>query len=275
MSVLLHNNKKIHYKRSGSGKRSIVFVHGFTCDCSDWQNQVAHFEPECDVVCIDVNGHGQSTLDLETLTFKEMAEDVIALVEHLGLSKPALVGHSMGCRITLQALALRPEMFSVGALIDGSRACDPKSYDAVSQQGTQLLDSLGYQVVLQGLFESMFLNCNDESFKARVIQRALGFPESAVKEAVAQLFHWDAFELEGALELMELPLLVVQTSDETPDGGRKMLKKGDTTIWLDVISEHTDSNLLTIEIIEDTSHFPMHDQPKQLNQLLDAFLAAH
>ena len=45
-----------------------------------------------------------------------MADDVLALTEHLQLKKPDLIGFSLGARVVLEALLTRPERFLLGVL---------------------------------------------------------------------------------------------------------------------------------------------------------------
>src|SRR5690349_24133656 len=50
----------IHSTVRGSGPKTIVFVHGWTCDESSWDNQVPVFDKNYRVITLDLPGHGKS-----------------------------------------------------------------------------------------------------------------------------------------------------------------------------------------------------------------------
>ncbi len=50
----------IHSTVRGNGPKTIVFVHGWTCDESSWSEQVPVFEKNYRVITLDLPGHGKS-----------------------------------------------------------------------------------------------------------------------------------------------------------------------------------------------------------------------
>ncbi len=50
----------IHSTVRGSGPKTIVFVHGWTCDETSWAEQVPVFEKNYRVITLDLPGHGRS-----------------------------------------------------------------------------------------------------------------------------------------------------------------------------------------------------------------------
>ena len=61
-SVASEDGVVIYYDVRGSGERTLVFVHCWSCDRSYWQRQVEEFTDVYRVVTIDLAGHGQSGL---------------------------------------------------------------------------------------------------------------------------------------------------------------------------------------------------------------------
>ncbi|MDN3029108.1 alpha/beta fold hydrolase [Streptomyces sp. S.PB5] len=82
----------------------LVFVHGWTANRHRWDHQVEHFAKKRRVVRLDLRGHGDST-GAGVGTIAELAEDVLALLDHLEIERCVLVGHSMGGMIA-QTIAL-------------------------------------------------------------------------------------------------------------------------------------------------------------------------
>lgn len=82
----------------------VVFVHGWTANRHRWDHQMAHFSARRRAIRLDLRGHGEST-GTGARTIAEPARDVVALLDHLGVERCALVGHSMGGMIA-QTVAL-------------------------------------------------------------------------------------------------------------------------------------------------------------------------
>src|SRR3989442_12287091 len=50
----------IHSSSAGSGKKVLVFIHGWTCDSSSWDAQVPALSKKYRVITLDLPGHGES-----------------------------------------------------------------------------------------------------------------------------------------------------------------------------------------------------------------------
>src|ERR1700686_2656512 len=82
---------------------TIVFLHGAGMDHTVWALQTRWFAHHGrNVLALDLPGHGRSARP-ELRTIDDMAELVVAVVEAAGAERIALVGHSMGALIALEA----------------------------------------------------------------------------------------------------------------------------------------------------------------------------
>ena len=102
------NGVRLHYELHGSDGEPLVFVHGYTGDITDWRFQLPEFSRTHRVLVLDHRGHGQSEApaDRSAYTILNMADDVEALVTHVGFDRYHLLGHSMGGGVA-QEIALR------------------------------------------------------------------------------------------------------------------------------------------------------------------------
>jgi len=95
---------------------AIVFMHGAGMDHTVWALQTRWFAWHGrSVLAVDLPGHGRSegpSLD----DIGALAEWVFALLDAAGVESAALVGHSMGALVALEAAALRPERVRALAL---------------------------------------------------------------------------------------------------------------------------------------------------------------
>jgi N-formylmaleamate deformylase len=93
---LMVDGTNIHYYRMGiAEKPPVVLLHGFTDAGLCWMRLATDLAPDYDLIMIDAVGHGKSGGPEHG--FRERAvSDVLAVIDTLGLDRPALIGHSMG-----------------------------------------------------------------------------------------------------------------------------------------------------------------------------------
>ena len=78
----------------GSGP-ALVLVHALACDLTMWDPQAEALSEHFDVVRYDVRGHGDSPADVP-FTFDDLADDLAALLDELGMDRAHVCGVSMG-----------------------------------------------------------------------------------------------------------------------------------------------------------------------------------
>ena len=104
-----NNDSQIVYGFSGKGDITILFVHGWLCDHTHWQNQIKQFSNAYKVAWLDLAGHGKSQTNRKNFTMASFAKDVKAVSDKIGDQKIILVGHSMGGPIVIEAAKLLKE----------------------------------------------------------------------------------------------------------------------------------------------------------------------
>ena len=105
---------------------SIVFVHGAGMDHTVWTPFARHFARHGrNVVAVDLPGHGRSAgAPLESI--EEISDWLILLLDALAITRAAIVGHSLGSIVALDAAARYPERVRAIALV-GTTAPMPVS----------------------------------------------------------------------------------------------------------------------------------------------------
>ncbi len=96
----------IAYEAWGKGLPAIVFVHGWSCDRTYWQDQIEFFAADRQVVAIDLAGHGESSMERTDYTIAAFGDDVAVVLERHGITDAILVGHSMGGPVVVEAALL-------------------------------------------------------------------------------------------------------------------------------------------------------------------------
>jgi pimeloyl-ACP methyl ester carboxylesterase len=261
---------RLFYERAGSGNPPLVFVHGIACACDDWQPQLDYFRPRQCVVACDLRGHGASTGEPAQCNIETYGADVIDLLHAVELPPAILVGHSMGCRVVLQAYGDAPQRVAGLVLVEGSRVGtgDPQ---VAEQAIRQRIQTVGYPAFVQGIFAGMFLEGSDPAVKERIIPRALALPEAIGAALFPRFFRWDAQSIEAALARVAVPTLVIQSTSVDPQGARVSLKPGASSPWLELVRRHVPA--AQISIVSGAGHFVMIEKPHAVNQHLEEFIA--
>ena len=95
----------MHYELAGNGP-PLVLVAGTGTHCQTWKlYQVPFFQPQFQVLVFDHRGIGYSDAPDTKYSTRLFAEDLASLMNHLGLGRAHVLGHSMGGRVA-QWLAL-------------------------------------------------------------------------------------------------------------------------------------------------------------------------
>src|SRR4051812_42066479 len=115
------NGVRIHYVEQGDGS-PVILLHGIGGSLDRWRVVPIFDDLARDhrVIAVDQRGHGRSGKPHETAAYgREMALDVVRLLDHLGISKAHVVGYSLGATVTSQLLTLHPERVRSAVLIAG------------------------------------------------------------------------------------------------------------------------------------------------------------
>jgi 3-oxoadipate enol-lactonase len=104
------NGIRLYYEWHGeTGGTPVVLVMGLGSDSSAWLFQLAALAPRHRVLVFDNRGAGRSEAPDIPYTTREMAEDLLGLLESLGVERAHLLGLSMGGAIVQEAVLARPE----------------------------------------------------------------------------------------------------------------------------------------------------------------------
>jgi len=250
--------------------KPLVFIHGFACTHDDWQHQLAHFAARHPVFAPDLRGHGATHARPEDCSIETYGADVAALLEGKDLRGAVLIGHSMGCRVVLQACLNAPARIAAVALIDGSYRGGGGDPAAAEAAGRAAIAEIGYAEFQRRLFDGMFLA--PSALSQRIVERAMRLPEAVGASLHPRIARWDTATMAAALAAVKVPLLVIQTTSVLAGGKRVPLQAGDSSPWLDLVRGKAPH--ARIEIIPGMGHFPQLEVPDTVNGYLASLVDA-
>jgi len=265
-AVAASDPASINFQDTGSKDPTLIFVHGFACALSDWDGQVKALSPSYRCVALDLPGHGNSAKPEEP-TIEALATAVNVVKDKVGSGKAILIGHSMGCRVILEAF-LQSKANVVGLVfVDGSiLGGDPATGVAKAQDA---IAKVGMDAFSQRLFNDMFLPGADEGIKQRIVARATGIDAKFREELFVNLVRFDLTKSRDGLKQLTVPALVLQATYINSDLKRAPIQAGMTTPWMDAVAQLAPKS--ESRIIPNSGHFAMIDATQAINDEIGKF----
>src|SRR5881409_4334175 len=102
------NGLKLYHEIHGAG-RPLILLHGGLGSGEMFGPILPALSERHQVITVDLQGHGR-TADIDRpIDIRLMADDIAALIDHLGLDKPDVVGYSLGGGVALHTAAKYPD----------------------------------------------------------------------------------------------------------------------------------------------------------------------
>jgi pimeloyl-ACP methyl ester carboxylesterase len=243
----------IAYTVQGRGTPALVFVHCWACDHSFWDGQVPHFAQTHQVVTLDLGGHGRSGSARKDWTMGAFAEDVAAVVRHLGLEKVVLIGHSMGGPVILEAARRLPDrvvgLVPVDTLLDVEDPMTAQQIDGIVA---------GFQADFKGSVDRfargyMFVPASSPALIDDVVRKAQSMDPAIALSAIRNTWAYDARE---PLRQTRVPIVAVNADKFPTDlaGARRHAPQYDAVI------------------VKGWGHYLMREDPAGFNRALEEAL---
>ncbi|MCC6299044.1 MAG: alpha/beta hydrolase [Anaerolineales bacterium] len=118
------NGIELAYERRGKGT-PLVLLHGYPLDHHTWDFVAPALEGTFDLILPDLRGFGESSTVETQYTLDDFASDIAGLLNHLGIQKAAIAGHSMGGYVALAFLKNYAERVSGLGLVSTQTLADP------------------------------------------------------------------------------------------------------------------------------------------------------
>lgn len=121
----------LNYKIQGdleSGDMPLIVQHGLLGSLDNWNTFAAKQKTERPVIAIDMRNHGDSP-HVEGMSYTQMMDDVLAVLDHLQLPEVDLMGHSMGGKVAMWLALHHPQRVRNLIIVDIVPVTYPLQYD--------------------------------------------------------------------------------------------------------------------------------------------------
>lgn len=128
------NGINLYYEIHGAG-RPLILLHGGLMSGETFGPVLPMLADKHQVVVADLQGHGR-TADIDRpIDMRLMADDIAALIDHLGLEKPDVVGYSLGGGVALHTAVKHPDKVRRLVLVSANIRRDAIPPEMLAQQG--------------------------------------------------------------------------------------------------------------------------------------------
>ena len=215
----------LYYEEVGRGT-PIVFVHEFADDIKGWAAQVKFFARRYRTIAFNARGYPPSDVpeDPERYSQAQAAEDIKAVLDHLGLAKAHVVGLSMGGYATLHFGLTHPERalsLTVGGAGYGSVSADRATFHKDTDHVVAQFEQSGMAKVAEfytrGPTRVQFFAKDPVGWREFYDRFAAGSARGhANTMRGVQRRRPSIFELETKLQRLEVPTLIMTGDEDEP-----------------------------------------------------------
>ena len=243
---------KLYYERAGSGDPELVFVHGWCCDRTAFQQQLDHFARTNAVTALDLRGCGRSDRPDDGYAISDFADDLARFCAEVKIDKPVVIGHSLGGMVAVELAARYPSVPRALVLVDpGPIDPLPNTVKIFSAFAEQLAGPSGEDVRREWVQD---MGARDEELARRIVELMCAAPLAIATAVIRGVIGWNGV---GALALCTVPTLLLRSFlGDSPDAVRLRTIKPD----------------LEVGITVGAGHFHQLEVPEQVNAMIERFL---
>ena len=185
------NGMRMYYEVSGTGD-PLVVLHGAYMNIPSMGAIIPRLARTHTVYAVELQGHGRTTDIDRPITYSNLADDVAAFMDSVGLAKADVFGYSMGGQVGLQLAIRHPA--KVNKLVAASVAYDLKGWQPVY---TEAIPQMTVEMLTAMPFAKEY---------PRLAANPNGFPELARKLIVLEK---EPMAWEADLKALKTPVLVI------------------------------------------------------------------
>ena len=237
---------------------AVLFIHGYPLDHSIWRHQLAELDG-CRRIAPDLRGFGRSDAPDLGYSMATYVEDLVALLEAIGVDSVVLCGMSMGGYIAFEFLRHYRQRVRGVVLADTRAQADSAEGRKARELAMQEAREGGASLIAERMLPRMLAGATSADLREEVRAMMSASPVPGIIGALAAMR--DRPDSTALLpELAGLPTLVVVGEEDrlTPVADAELIAKGIPGARL--------------AIVKGAGHLAPLERPTEVNQLLTSFL---
>jgi 3-oxoadipate enol-lactonase len=194
----------------------VVLSNSLGTDLEMWDPQVAALAERFRVVRYDTRGHGGSPVPGSDMTIARLAEDLIGLLDHLGVQRASIAGVSLGGMTAMQVAITAHERVDRLALCCTSAFLGPRE---MWIERARTVRESGIDAIVQDALQRWFTPAADPADVARFETMLRGMPSEGYAACCAVLRDMDLRDGLGAITAPTLVIAARQDPATPPEHG--------------------------------------------------------
>ncbi|MFV9507895.1 MAG: alpha/beta fold hydrolase [Oscillochloridaceae bacterium umkhey_bin13] len=158
------NGIRMHYEHVGTGA-AVLLIHAFPLAGAMWQTQLAALRTHYRVIVPDLRGFGRTDAPPGPATMDQQADDLAALLRHLGIAHATIVGLSMGGYIAFALWRRHRELVTALVLADTRAGADHAEGRAAREANARLVEEQGAAVLADRLIPNLVASSASETIR--------------------------------------------------------------------------------------------------------------
>jgi pimeloyl-ACP methyl ester carboxylesterase len=172
---------------SGAAAPPLLLVHGWGADGHEWSWHTPRLSADRRVIAPDLRGHGYSSAPASGFGPRDMAGDLIRLLDHLGIEAVVPVGHSMGAQVVSILAVEHPSRVPAVVCVEPGYGFDGMIGAALPEMARRLRDEDAGRVAVE-MDQWSYTPASPPALRHWHARRLLGMRPHVLAEAFEAMF---------------------------------------------------------------------------------------
>lgn len=258
------NRPKLSFKTFGSGKKHIIFLHGY-CEVKEmWDGFIPKFSglfKNYTFISLDLPGFGQSPISREINSLENVADSIADFLKSTNINSAIWIGHSLGAYVLMSLLRNNESMINGLCFFHSSIFEDKPEKKAQRNKVIEFISENGKETFIKSFIPNLFYSEKKDQLQAQIensISQALQNSELSMLHYMEMMR--DRADLSQLLKSSNFPVHFI--------AGRN-----DTSVPMDISEKQSkyirrSSSL----VIEDCGHMGMFEKPDLCSKSITTFI---
>ena len=258
-NTVYYKNTSLDYFTCGNGK-PVLLMHGFAEDHSIWKNQIEHLSKSYFIIAPDLFGTGSSSfLEEKEIQIEDYAKGIKQILMAENITRFSMFGHSMGGYITLAYFELFPEDLISFGLVHSTAYADDTHKIEIRNKAIQFIQKNGSPSFLKTSIPALFYN--PEKYQQE-IKSLVNIGEKISSAYLIQYYEAmkNRQDKTALIQNTKTPVLFIAGNQDQAIPLARTLQQCHLP------------EMSVINILKNTSHMGMLENPESVNHILSFFL---
>ncbi len=260
------------------GKQAMIFIPGLTAGPWEWAGEITDFAPSYTIYALTLPGF-DGRPGINTPLFPTITNDFWTMLNSHAISKPIVIGHSLGGTLALMLATQHPDRLSAAIALEGLPIFpggERMSAAAREAQASQIKAQMSGATPAQfEAFERSYMLPSMVTSPSDVNAIATASARTDSATAAQWLYEDYMLDIRPQLKNATVPILEITPFDAAVDAKPPIsiaTAPAKQAYYASLLSNAPQAKVV---VVQPARHFAMYDQPAQVHAAIADFLRAH